>query len=155
MEGRPSAGSRPLRGARKAPKARNQFGFGAGVVKARPLEEKAHIRDAVDGGAPDHAAAPRGGDAVDPGEPQGPCTKLEPVRLYLEDRLALRPAEVAHALGISDRTVRTILPQLPHLRVGTAILVPTDELRRWLREQTEVERSRVDHEVDDIMKSIG
>ena len=72
----------------------------------------------------------------------------------LATRLALRPAEVAKALGVSERTVRQILPELPHLRIGTAVVVPVDALRTWLQERARVEPQRVDSAVDEIMGSL-
>ena len=39
-------------------------------------------------------------------------------RAELTDRLALRPTEVARALGLSERAIRQILPQLPHHQSG-------------------------------------
>ena len=63
-------------------------------------------------------------------------------RLNLADRLALRPKEVAEALGLSERTVREIMPELPKIRVGKALLVPIDCLRDWLRDQAKTEQGR-------------
>lgn len=70
--------------------------------------------------------------------------RLEPVRLHLDDRLALRVPEVAQALGLSERKVRDLLPELPHLYVGTAIVVPVEPLRDWLRERAQAEVAHVD-----------
>ncbi len=75
-------------------------------------------------------------------------------RAELTDRLALRPAEVARALGLSERTIRQILPQLPHLRVGGAVLVPVEGLREWLRTQSRIEGSTVDRAVQEVLASL-
>ena len=75
-------------------------------------------------------------------------------RAELTDRLALRPAEVARALGLSERTIRQILPQLPHLRVGGAVLVPVEGLREWLRTQSRIEGSTVDRAVKEVLASL-
>ena len=75
-------------------------------------------------------------------------------RAELTDRLALRPAEVAGALGLSERTIRQILPQLPHLRVGGAVLVPVEGLREWLRTQSRIEGSTVDRAVKEVLASL-
>ena len=74
--------------------------------------------------------------------------------LHLADRLALRPAEVARALGLSERSVRQILPELPHTRIGTAVVVPVDELRRWLRDRAQQERGAVDRAVDEVLAQL-
>ena len=57
-------------------------------------------------------------------EPQAPC-------------LAMRPREAAKALGISERLLWdwTSRGQVPHVRVGKAILYPTAVLEDWLKDQ--------------------
>jgi excisionase family DNA binding protein len=72
--------------------------------------------------------------------------------LNLADRMALRPKEVARALGLSERTVRQILPELPTVRVGSVVLVPKEMLERWLQEQAETQEGRIDTVVDEVMK---
>ena len=58
--------------------------------------------------------------------------------LDLRGRLALRPVEAAEALGISERRLRSLLPQLPHVREGGVVLLPVEGLRRWLEERAKV-----------------
>ncbi len=70
------------------------------------------------------------------------------------DRLALRPKEAAEALGVSERTIRQILPELPHLRVGGAVLLPVESLRAWLKKHAESERGHVDEAVDDVLRAV-
>jgi excisionase family DNA binding protein len=50
------------------------------------------------------------------------------------EKLSLRPREAAKALGISQRTLWswTHKNEIPYIRMGKAILYPTDLLRRWL-----------------------
>ena len=50
--------------------------------------------------------------------------------------LAMRPREAAAALGISERLLWewTNRGEIPHVRIGKAILYPVDVLRRWLDE---------------------
>ena len=50
--------------------------------------------------------------------------------------LAMRPREAAAALGISERLLWawTHSGEIPHVRIGKAILYPVDVLRRWLDE---------------------
>lgn len=59
-------------------------------------------------------------------------------------RLALRPREAARALGISERMLwsMTNRGEVPHIRVGRAILYPVDALRTWLAGQVRKEASR-------------
>ncbi len=60
----------------------------------------------------------------------------------LGSRLALRPKEAADALGIGDRTLRTWMrnEELPFLKVAGVVLIPREELERWLRERIEREK---------------
>ncbi len=52
--------------------------------------------------------------------------------------LALRPREAAKVLSISERTLWTLTNrrEIPHLRLGRAILYPVDGLRSWLAGQS-------------------
>jgi excisionase family DNA binding protein len=77
------------------------------------------------------------------------------IPLNLHSRLSLRPKEAAEALGISERTLRQMLPELPHVRAGGAILLPVDTLREWLRDQAKADRSRVDGVVNEVLDSIS
>lgn len=51
--------------------------------------------------------------------------------------LALRPREAAKALGISARLLwsKTNAGEIPHCRIGRAIVYPVELLREWLAEQ--------------------
>ncbi len=70
------------------------------------------------------------------------------------DRLAYRVSEVANALGLSERAIRQILPSIPHFRIGTAIVIPIDALRKWLNDQAQVEKSLVDAVVDEVLSEL-
>jgi len=67
---------------------------------------------------------------------------LQPLSVAPVPRLALRRAEMAEAIGVSDRTLWewTRAGVVPHLRVGGVVLYPVDAIREWL-----VERSRVEN----------
>lgn len=51
--------------------------------------------------------------------------------------LALRPKEAAKAIGIGERLLwsMTNRGEIPHVRVGRAILYPVDLLRDWLAQR--------------------
>lgn len=72
----------------------------------------------------------------------------------LESRLALRPKEAAKALGVSERKLRELLPELPHIRIGGVVLLPVEGLRKWLREQAATERNRADAVAEEVLRSI-
>jgi hypothetical protein len=75
-------------------------------------------------------------------------------RLRLSDRLGLRVPEAARALGISERQLRQLLPELPHTRLGGCVVLPVDALREWLLKQAQARKSRVDTAVDEVLASI-
>jgi excisionase family DNA binding protein len=75
-------------------------------------------------------------------------------RPQLSERLALRPKEAAEALGISERTLRQLLPELPTVRRGNIVLVPVAGLQEWLREESEAESGRVEKAVGEILEAI-
>ena len=76
-------------------------------------------------------------------------------RIDLANRLALRPKEAAQALGIGERTLRQLLPELPHVRVGGVVLLPVDQLREHLREMVRTEKHRGDAVVEEILRTIA
>jgi len=77
-----------------------------------------------------------------------------PARLSLADRIALRPREAAAALGVSERTFRQLLPQLPHVREGGVVLVPVDGLRAWIVERARAQAGATDTAVAEILDSV-
>jgi len=77
----------------------------------------------------------------------------KPVRL--DERLALRPAEAARALGIGERTLRQLLPTLPHVRAGGTVLLPVEGLRRWLEEQAKSEGTSARLVADEMLSVLA
>lgn len=57
----------------------------------------------------------------------------------MDNRLMLRPAEVADAIGICrSKTYELIAArQIPSIRVGGCVRVPVDALRAWIDRQLE------------------
>ena len=55
------------------------------------------------------------------------------------DRLLLRPAETAAAIGIGRSKVYELLRsgELPSIRIGGSVRVPVDALRAWIDRQIE------------------
>jgi hypothetical protein len=72
----------------------------------------------------------------------------------LATRLALRPIEAAEALGICERKLREILPELPHFRIGSRVLIPVKPLEAWLAEQAKAEAGRADRVVSEILADL-
>ena len=54
------------------------------------------------------------------------------------DRILLRPAEAAETLGVSRSRIYELLAagDLPSVRLGQCVRVPSDALRRWVEEHT-------------------
>ena len=75
-------------------------------------------------------------------------------QIDIATRLALRPAEAAKALGIGERRLRQMLPELPHIRRGGIVLLPVEALQAWLREQAKAEPGRVEAVVDEVLQSV-
>lgn len=62
---------------------------------------------------------------------------LTPIPVAAVPRLALRRAECAEALGVSDRTLFSWTQQgiVPHARIGGVVMYPVDAIRDWLAER--------------------
>lgn len=58
--------------------------------------------------------------------------------------IALRPREAAKALSIGTRLLwqMTASGEIPHTRMGRAVLYPVDDLREWLRDRAAGESRR-------------
>ncbi len=76
----------------------------------------------------------------------------DPLRLCA--RLALRPKEAAQVLGLSERAFRALLPELPHVRAGGAVLLPVDLLREWLRQQAEANGKDAVSVADEVLREL-
>lgn len=52
--------------------------------------------------------------------------------------LALRPRQAAAALGIGQRLLWDLTKrgEIPHIRLGRAVVYPIESLRRWLDQQS-------------------
>ena len=59
------------------------------------------------------------------------------------ERLMLRPAEAAEALGISRSKVYELIAsgQIPSIRLGGSVRVPVQALREWI--ENELEKNRL------------
>lgn len=59
-----------------------------------------------------------------------------------QTKLTLTPSEAAAELGVSKTKMYELLHngQIPALRVGRRILIPTEELKNWLLEQAHINR---------------
>ena len=71
------------------------------------------------------------------------------------NRLALRPKEAAETLGIAERTLRNWMKHagLPFLRVDSVVLIPRDDLLRWVEARVNSE-AKTDSVVDEILEGL-
>jgi hypothetical protein len=72
----------------------------------------------------------------------------------LSERLALTIPEAAKAVGVSERLMRTVLPEIPHCHVGSRVVIPVPLLEEWLRQQAGKEQTVVGKAVNEILEKI-
>jgi hypothetical protein len=72
----------------------------------------------------------------------------------LSDRLALTIPEAATAVGVSERLMRTLLPEIPHCHLGNRVVIPVSLLDEWLRKQAQEEQNVVGKAVNEILEEI-
>ncbi len=75
--------------------------------------------------------------------------------LILGTRLALRPKEAAEALGICERTLRSMLPRLPVVREGKTVLIPIKPLEEWLAAEAKANLENADQIAAEILGEIA
>ncbi len=93
------------------------------------------------------------GTGAPPAQPRkavGPATE----RLRLADRLALSIGEAATAVGVSERHLRSMIHEIPHLHIGKRVVIPVGPLEEWLRKRAVAEKGRVEEIVDDVLASV-
>jgi len=73
----------------------------------------------------------------------------------LAGRLALTVEEAAQAVGVSERHLRSMLPEIPHTHLGTRVVKPVEGFRRWLEERSRAEGSRVDAAVREVLDGLS
>ena len=74
--------------------------------------------------------------------------------LDLNTRLSLRQKQTAVALGISERKLREITPQLTTVWIGRVRLYPVEALRNWLIEEAERQAEAVKNRNQIVKQSL-
>jgi excisionase family DNA binding protein len=77
------------------------------------------------------------------------------VAVRLADRLALTVPEAAATLGVSERHLRSMLPEIPHTRLGGRVVIPVEPLREWLRNRAHAEQAAADSVAEEILADLG
>ena len=73
----------------------------------------------------------------------------------LADRLALTVPEAARAVGVSERHLRGMLPEIPHTRLGGRVVIPVEPFRDWLRDRARAEQATADQVAGEILREIS
>jgi excisionase family DNA binding protein len=73
---------------------------------------------------------------------------------WLVDRLALSVKEAARVLGVSERTVREMLPELPHTHLGRRVVIPLEPLREWLYRRASTNKKSARSVTDEILAAL-
>jgi hypothetical protein len=72
----------------------------------------------------------------------------------LSERLALSVGEAAAAIGVSERLMRTVLPDIPHCNVGNRVVIPVSLLEEWLRQEAGKRETVVGKAVEEVLEKI-
>ncbi len=72
----------------------------------------------------------------------------------LSERAALTISEAAASLGVSERHLRTVLPEIPHFHLGGRVLIPQGQLVEWMRSEVDSERNRSDEIVRKVVEAV-
>jgi hypothetical protein len=72
----------------------------------------------------------------------------------ISERLALSVPEAATAIGVSERLIRSVLPDIPHCRLGNRVVIPVPLLVEWLRKEAQKEQTVVGKAVNEILEEI-
>ena len=72
----------------------------------------------------------------------------------LVGRLALTVTEAARSVGVSERHLRSMLPEIPHLYLGNRLVIPVKPFEEWLREQATTEKGRSDRLAEEVLRDI-
>ena len=71
------------------------------------------------------------------------------------ERLALTIKEAADAIGVSERTLRDLLPEIPHARLHRRVVIPIELLREWLHSRAMAEEMGSKRVAEDILTALG
>ena len=80
--------------------------------------------------------------------------RMKAVAPHLADRLALTVPEAASAVGVSERHLRSMLPEIPHVHLGGRVVIPVDALRGWLLDRTKAERGRAEKVAEEVLRAV-
>ena len=73
---------------------------------------------------------------------------------HFVDRLALTIPEAAKAVGVSERHLRSMLPEIPHTYLGSRVVIPVEPFKEWLRKRAEARGVRADAVAEEILEAL-
>lgn len=126
-------------------RASDVFRSDRGLV--RPLDRGA------DGAA--HPRRPTGPGAVPRTWPSSAGPPRDPSRSTSWSRWSRRPATSAGVGGVSERHLRSMLPELPHCRIGGRVVLPVEPLRQWLAHRAQAEQQGAEVVAREIVESLA
>ncbi len=71
------------------------------------------------------------------------------------ERLALTIKEAADAIGVSERTLRDLLPEIPHTRLHRRVVIPIELLREWLHSRARAEEMGSKRVAEEILAALN
>ena len=81
-----------------------------------------------------------------------PKDALEPVELGT--RFALSLEEAAQAFSISLGHLRNHLSEVPHIYIGTRVVIPVKPVEEWLRDRAEVNTATSARMAEEVLREL-
>ena len=78
--------------------------------------------------------------------------KDAPEPVELGTRFALSLKEAAQAFAISEPHLRNLLPELPHVHLGSRVVIPVKPAEEWLCVQARAEKAKADRMADELLQ---
>ena len=75
--------------------------------------------------------------------------------VILATRFAVTASELACALGVSERLLRSLQAQIPHVWLGNRILFPVDAVHEWLKSEASRERDASGNIADEMLQEVA
>jgi hypothetical protein len=76
------------------------------------------------------------------------------IAVRLSERAALTIPEAAASMGISERHLRTVLPEIPHFHLGGRVLIPQGQLVEWMRSEVDREQQIADEIAREVVEAV-
>ena len=81
--------------------------------------------------------------------------KDAPKPVDLCSRFALSVEEAAVAFAISEPHLRNLLPEIPHVHLGTRVVIPVKLAEEWLRDRTGAEIAGSNSMAEEVIRELN